>query len=185
MRLRQIVLLASAITAITFIVFPVALAQEKNAQADGQKESLRKFLQVYVQSQDYDYKSTRFIAAFSDLKDDGVQRAFVYFNDPDSCGSGGCSALLLEPQGATFRKIASFTVVRLPIRVLAAKSNGWHDLAVRVAGGGIQPGSEAILSFNGKTYPRNPSAPPARPSNGTEPGSILIPEAAKAEPLFP
>jgi hypothetical protein len=54
-----------------------------------------------------------------------------------------------------------------------------------VAGGGIRPGYEAILSFVGKTYPSNPSVEPARKSNGEEQGTILVPATPKAEPLFP
>ena len=41
-------------------------------------------------------------------------------------------------------------------------------------GGGIQPGYEAELRFDGKTYPANPSVPPARPLKGKPEGEMLI-----------
>jgi hypothetical protein len=58
--------------------------------------------------------------------------------------------------------------------VLETTTNGWRDISVRVAGGGIVPGYEAILPFNGKTYPGNPSVAPARRARGTSPGKVLI-----------
>jgi hypothetical protein len=58
--------------------------------------------------------------------------------------------------------VTKTTVTRPPIQVLASKSNGWHDIAVRVAGGGIANGYDAELSFDGRKYPSNPTVPPAR-----------------------
>jgi len=51
----------------------------------------------------------------------------------------------LGSEGTSFKIIAETTITRLPIRVLATKSNGWHDITIMVAGGGIQPGYEAVL----------------------------------------
>ncbi len=69
-------------------------------------------------------------------------------------------ALLLEPAGASFKVIDKFTLVRLPIRVLPSKHNGWNDIAMRVQGGGAVHGYTAILQFNGYRYPTNPSVAP-------------------------
>jgi hypothetical protein len=68
--------------------------------------------------------------------------------------------------------------------VLNTKSNGWHDISVVVAGGGIQPGYEAVLSFDGKTYPSNPSTPPARRLDGKAEGEIVIPVKVESTPLY-
>ncbi|MFZ3201855.1 MAG: hypothetical protein WA175_11985 [Candidatus Acidiferrales bacterium] len=65
--------------------------------------------------------------------------------------------------------------MRLPIRVLATKSNGWYDISVRVQGGGIQPGYEAKLSFDGKTYDNNPSVSPAERLTQKLAGKTVIP----------
>jgi hypothetical protein len=132
----------------------------------------------------YDYKATRYISAFVNLKGDGTRQVIVYFTDKYSCGSGGCTALILAPEGLSYKVITSITIARLPIRVLTTKSNGWHDISVWVHGGGVQPGYEAILSFDGKTYPRNPTVPPARPLLKKVPGRVVIPYEAEDTPLF-
>lgn len=75
------------------------------------------------------------------------------------------------------------TVVQLPIRVLESTANGWHDLGVWVQGGGIQPGYEAALSFDGRTYPRNPTVAPARRLEHPK-GKILILRGAEGLPLY-
>jgi hypothetical protein len=54
----------------------------------------------------------------------------------------------------------------------------WHFKRLakhrRLQGGGIQPGYEAELRFDGKTYPENPSTPPAMHSPENARGEILI-----------
>jgi len=77
------------------------------------------------------------------------------------------------------------TVVQQPIRVLDTKSSGWHDLGVWVQGGGIQPGYEARLLFNGKEYPSNPTVPPAQPLAKKVSGKIVVSRSATGEPLYP
>ncbi len=120
-------------------------------------ENLTKFLREYEgHSVSSEEKTTRYAAALVDLKDDGKQEAIVYFIGANWCGSGGCSCLILAPDGSSYDVITQTSVTQLPIRVLSTKTNGWHDLAVGVAGGGIQPGYEARLRFDGSTYPTNP-----------------------------
>ena len=68
--------------------------------------------------------------------------------------------------------MTELTIVRRPIRVLETKSNGWHDIGVIVAGGGIQLGDEAILPFDGKSYPTNPTVLPAKEFHGKPIGKL-------------
>ena len=128
-----------------------------------EEKSLKRFLQNYERNRtSADERTTRYAAAYVDLKDDGTQEVIVYLISRDWCGSGGCSCLILEPDGSSFRIITRMTITQLPIRVLSQKTNGWHDLAVGAGGGGILPGYESRLRFNGKKYPSNPSVPPAQ-----------------------
>jgi hypothetical protein len=62
--------------------------------------------------------------------------------------------------------------------VLQTKSNGWHDIAFRVQGGGVVHAYEASLSFNGKTY--------AIGKRSTEKvaGEVIVPLDQEANPLF-
>jgi hypothetical protein len=148
-------------------------------------ENLKKFLREYEgNSVSAEEKTTRYAAGFVDLKDDGKQEAIVYFIGAKWCGSGGCSCLILAPDGSSYKVITKTTVTQLPIRVLPTKTNGWHDLAVAVAGGGIQPGYEARLKFNGTTYPSNPTVPPAEELRTKVEGKTVIPADATGTALY-
>ena len=185
---RRIVLLFMACTLLAagLAAQEVArLGQQQHEPTAGQRNLLETFLREYVKDPHYDYKATRYAAAFVDLRDDGTKQAIVYFIDRYSCASGGCTTLILDPRGASYRVVTSITIARLPIRVLSTKSNGWHDVSVVVASGGIQPGYEAMLPFDGKTYPKNPTVLPARRLSEKVSGEIVIASNAQDKLLFP
>jgi hypothetical protein len=147
-----------------FTVFAAA----KVIQGSGQ--SLRDFLH----SLDEGLKD-RFVAALADLNSDGTPEAIVHLTSSDWCGSGGCTTLVLARDSDSWKLLTKITITRPPIRMLTTKSNGWHSIGVWVQGGGVQPGYEAELRFDGKTYPTNPSNPPAKPSVGNADGEAVIP----------
>jgi len=68
--------------------------------------------------------------------------------------------------------------------MLRTKSHGWRDIGVMVQGGGIIQEYEAALRFDGRTYPTNPTVPPATPLARTT-GKILIAADAEEGPLPP
>jgi hypothetical protein len=141
-------------------------AQMKRQPTAEQERTLKRFLHKSGPGE-------RNLYAFVQLKEGQPPAVIVYSIGPDICGSGGCNLEVLVPRGASYRVVCTMNITRLPIRVLQKKTNGWHALGVWVQGGGIQPGYEAELDFNGRKYPGNPSVPPAHPSNGA-PGEILI-----------
>jgi len=149
---------------------------------------LKAYLQHYVgEPKLYDNASTRYIDAFADLRDNGNEDAIVYLMDDGWCGAGGCTMLVLAPTASSYRLVTRTTITRTPIRVLSTKSHGWHDIAVWVQGGGIEPGYEAKLSFNGKKYASNPSVLPAKPIKGKVAGKVAISndDMLHAKPLYP
>lgn len=161
-----------ALTGILIPAFGPALAQSVPNKARvpaHANRSLRAFLQTF----DGDLKD-RFIASLADLDGDGTPEAIVYLTSSDWCGSGGCTTLILVAEGDSWRLLTEVSIARPPIRVLRTVSNGWRNIGVWVQGGGIQPGYEAELRFDGKTYPENPSMPPAKPLTGKPQGEILI-----------
>ena len=167
------------------IVLCVLLVPARARSTSGSEESLKKFLQKYDGNPTSTAeRTTRYAAAFVDLKDDGTQDVIVYLIGPRWCGSGGCSTLILAPQGESYRVITKTTVTQPPIRVLSTKTNGWHDLGVWVQGGGIQPGYEARLRFNGKKYPGNPTVPPAQKLRKKVEGKEVIAADAKGNALY-
>jgi hypothetical protein len=152
-----------------------------SAQAND-TDAVHKFLRSYfLKSYPGADRETRIAIAFSDLNGDGKQEAVVYVMGPDWCGTGGCHALVLSPDGSTFKVVMDAWVSQLPIKVLPTKSHGWHDLGVAIAGGGGQSGV-AEMKFNGTTYPDNPTVPPAKLLKGASAGKILIGET-DGEPL--
>jgi hypothetical protein len=116
-----------------------------------------------------------------DLDDDGTNEAAAYLSGDRTCGSGGCVAYVLKHENDSYQPITRLTVVWPPIRVLASKSNGWHDLGVWVQGGGVQPGHEARLRFDGRTYPENPSVIGEKSGRA---GTVLIARSTAAMALY-
>lgn len=171
-------LVAFLLASVSFHV----MAQAKSKTWHEDKESLRKALKSWDTSEIK--TSDRYIAAFRDINGDGKVEAIVYFIGPDWCGTGGCVMLVLTKSGSSWKVISDTATTQLPIRVLSRTSHGWHSIGVWVQGGGIYPGYEAELRFNGKTYPSGPSVPPAIRVHGVA-GNVLIPNDEKsAEPLY-
>lgn len=179
----DLTMVAVVIVGFIFLVTG-CLAQPQHQPSLSQKNSVKKFLQSYIGAPTDENKTTRYSTAFVDLRDDGTQEIIVYLISRKWCGTGGCTTLILAPEGTSYQIVAKITIVQLPIRVLATKSNGWHDIAAQVAGGGIQLGYEAKLSFNGKKYPGNPTVPPARQLHRKVEGRIVMPVTAEDEALY-
>jgi hypothetical protein len=151
------------------------------AQANEESESLvGNFLRGYLKGPED--KTTRYSIGAVSLNGK-TENVFVYISGRNWCGSGGCMALLLEPAGASFKVIDKFTLVRLPIRVLPPKHNGWNDIAMRVQGGGAVHGYTAILQFNGHRYPTNPSVAPKLAPESADAG-MDIPLKQEGAPLY-
>jgi hypothetical protein len=127
--------------------------------------------------------TTRITVASVKTSDGKTDEDIVYVSGQRWCGSGGCTMLILEPTESTFRAIGRVTIVQPPIRLLPSMHGGHPDIGVSVQGGGIQPGYEAVLSFNGKSYPGNPSMPPAQKAAVVR-GKVIIANTEDSVPLY-
>jgi hypothetical protein len=127
----------------------------------------------------------RYAVAYVDLNGDGVDEAIVYFQSRGTCGSGGCRLFVLASRGRLWRRVSGHTITNLPIRLLPTRHYGWRDISVRVRGGGIRQAYDAALPFDGRTYPLNPSMPPARRLPRHSRARILIGENTPLIPLQP
>jgi len=162
-------------------VIPLANGQELRPPDN----TLKQFLQKYLSNSRFGAdKTTRFSSAFVKRSDGTIEQVVVYISGQSWCGSGGCTLLIMEPHNSSYSMISRTTIVRLPIRVLHHKTNGRNDIGVWVQGGGIQPGYEAVLQFDGKTYPGNPTVPPVRRLTEKAAGEVLIPRTENGQPLF-
>jgi hypothetical protein len=163
--------------ALLVTLFAVCFA---NAQSD--LDSLTKVLQDYIGTPDAETKTTEFAAAFVDLRNDGSKEAIVYLSSDGWCGTGGCTMLILAPEGTSYKVVSKIPAVRLPIRVLTAKANGWHSIGVVGRKSGTEPLYEAILSFDGKSYPY---VSDGAESHGKVDGKVVMRATVKSRPLYP
>ena len=126
---------------------------------------------------------TGYFQAFIDLDGDGQHEVVIELTGR-RCGSGGCTLLVLAPEGPSYRLVSQTTITNPPIRVLNTTMNGWRDLSVVVSGGGVNPGFEASLRFDGESYPGSPFL--AEPMTEEIAGEvILVPRfAAESKPVF-
>jgi hypothetical protein len=150
--------------------------------SSAKEDSLKSFLRHYLGDNVGNDKTTRYSFAFVSLRDDVTQQVIVYVTGHAWCGSGGCTTLILTAKDSSYQVVTKLTVTRPPIRVLTSKSNGWHDIGVWVQGGGIQPGYEAEVRFDGKTYPSNASTSQRTIDNVA--GEVVIPVSGEGTPLF-
>lgn len=148
-------------------------------------DSLRSFLQERLKGPSGEAdQTTRYQYAFVDLDGKGKREVVVFVTGNGWCGSGGCTTFVLAAQASSYRVVTRIPISRLPIRLLATRSNGWRDLTVGVKGGGILSGYESALPFDGNSYPTNPSLPPARRLEGTETGETVLPAGGEGILLY-
>jgi len=110
-----------------------------------------------------------------DLNGDGTPEAITYVAGPMVCGSGGCPVFVFAAGPDGYRLVSRISVAQPPVRLAPRSSQGWRNLVVGVGGGGLAAGN-AELKFDGKTYPMNPTVPPAEPVTDLAGSKVLIPE---------
>jgi hypothetical protein len=148
------------------------VGQQPRSSRDNLDGALKGFLQKELQDLRLGAdKTTRFTSAT--IRSDGTtkEEIVVYISGQSWCGSGGCRLWILEPDGASFKAIGEMTVVWPPIRVLRTMSHA-------------QPGYEALMRFDGKSYPANPSIAPAKPLKAKVAGKVLIARNNEGELLY-
>jgi hypothetical protein len=175
--------LALALTLAVFAQSTPAAAQ--SSAKDAPEPAIASFLKSYVSTSLLPHDDASYAYSIVRLSGRKAKEVIVYLTGRNWCGSGGCTALILVPNGSSYTVVTRTTVTQLPIRVLNSRTKGWHDVAVWVEGGGIEPGYEARLRFNGNKYPSNPTVAPALHLRSRVAGKIVIPRSAEGISLFP
>jgi hypothetical protein len=101
----------------------------------------------------------RYAAHSIDLNDDSKPEVIALTLGREACGSGGCTAFVLQDGGTDYQVLTRITTVSLPIKVAESSTAGWRDLIVDVSGGGSESGAR-VLQYNGRSYPENASLAP-------------------------
>jgi putative lipoprotein len=164
---------------------PIAsLAAAVPATAQSPADAFHTFLQRHLADARELGADSNYSLAWSDLDGDRRPEALVYLQGRYWCGTGGCDLLIFTPERDGWRLVTRVNVARPPIMVLQTRSRGWRDLGVFVSGGGIQPGYQARLSYDGRSYPDNPTVGRAWRVRAGESGRVLIRNDSPVQPLF-
>ena len=183
MQLRVVTTIVDALVLTMVVATGFSLEQQTTASIYP-SESLKAYLRSYLSPGKVPPDTTTRITAVCVKPDGGKTEVYiVYVSGQRWCGSGGCTMLILEPIESSFKVLGRVTIVQLPITLLPSMRDGLPDIGVSVQGGGIQPGYEAVLSFNGKSYPSNPSMPPARKATTTG-GQVIIATIERSVALY-
>ncbi len=171
-------------TVLLMVIGASVLRGQNTVPSDSLRGPLKTFLRNYLTlGGKVPPDTTTKITTVQVKAENGKFEEVVYVSGEGWCGSGGCTLLILEPSGSTFKVLGKLAIVQLPIRLLPSMKNGFPDIGVTVQGGGILAGYEAVLSFNGESYPRNPSLPPAR-KVATIQGPVIIANTEGSVPLY-
>ena len=123
-----------------------------------------------------EWGGTRYYYDYVDLNDDGVDEIFAVVMGMYTSGSGGDSALIVQP-AAGMTVSQQFTLVRSPILVSDQLTNGAHDLIFLRSGGGSEPAFVRLTNTDG-IY-GNPADAEVLPDlNGITGTAILCNDAA-------
>mgnify|MGYP001230998756 CR=1 FL=1 len=93
----------------------------------------------------------RYLTGSADLNGDGTAEHIVLIQDQYFCGSGGCTAVMFDNEGNVINRM---TVVKTPVVLADSYSNGWQDFIV------WSNSAHRLMSYNGESYPSNPSLEP-------------------------
>jgi len=94
-----------------------------------------------------------------DLNGDKRRDALIMIKSPYGywCGKHGCVMMIMKAHDNGFTLVNSIQPVREPIYISKAKLNGWHNIIVRVSGRLNGETKDVALSFDGRSYPKDPS----------------------------
>lgn len=155
---------------------------ETEASGNHEEQAVFSSLRALVQKQgEEEDKSVNVVTAFLNLDSEPGSEVVAFVSGRSVCGSGGCRLYILKKSGGEYKQVTKLTVVQLPIQVFNDRSHDWLDLGVGVQGGGINPGYDVRLRFNGQTYPSNPSVQAAADHKGR---IIISNSSTTAKPLF-
>lgn len=178
--------------AALFVSLVWLLLPDLAAAVRSRHQTLHSFLQQRYRAEWESFRGNRFegfvpffhyAVGYADLNGDDRREAIVHRIHPFT-GTGGGGIEIFTPTLRSWRLVGETAIGHMPFRILNTRTRGWRDLGIVVAGGGVDPAYEARLRFNGRTYPYNPSVPPAERLAWNVPGWTVIGRNNRGVPLF-
>jgi hypothetical protein len=158
--------------------------QQSPLKSEVPSKLLKAFLRTYLNpGQTAPDMTTRINVVSVPTATEASGAQLVYVSGEGWCGSGGCTLLIVVPSATSFKVVGRVTVVQLPVYLLPSTKHGYPDIGVCVRGVSVGSEYEAELSYNGVSYPGNPTVPPARPLNGIK-GKEIIATTRNSVPLY-
>jgi hypothetical protein len=117
--------------------------------------------------------SLRYAWSRVDLNGDGTPEVVATVVGPFVCGTGGCPLLIFQERKGTLIPVTTMSLFKEPLIVSERRSNGWKNLITRVRLDAARS-TYAVLAFDGRSYPSNPSVPPAQRLQKKEPGTAYL-----------
>ncbi len=97
-----------------------------------------------------------------DLDGDKRRDAIILLQNPYKywCNIHGCTLIVMKANDHDFTMISKTQPIRAPFFISPERTNGWHDLVVRVSGRWDKTKNVA-MKFDGRKYPYNPETLPS------------------------
>lgn len=140
-----------------FVMLTPMLPPVKDPTTAQMESAITRFLQSSDSPAFAKYQFYRY-----DLDGDGRRDAIVLLQNPYKywCNIHGCTLIVLKASDNDFRLVSKTQPIRAPFYISPSKTNGWHDLVVRVSGRWNQTKNVA-MKFDGRQYPYSPESLPA------------------------
>ncbi len=179
--------MAGVLTVMLALIAPLpySFGQGGTSISDAHSGSLKAFLRSYLSlggriPPDATTRITTYRVKTGEGK---TEEDIVYVSGQGWCGSGGCMLLIVEPSAGSFKVLGKVTVVQLPVFLMPSMTHGYPDIGVSVRGIRVGSEYEAELSYDGISYPGNPSSPPSRPLKGIK-GKVIIANTKNSVALY-
>src|SRR5262249_10800225 len=113
---------------------------------------------------------------------DGNDEILVYVTAKDACGSGGCDLLVMKKDRGGYQVLTAISLAWVPLVVSNRRTKGWNDLILwQRSYGEEDPSYYAVLRFDGRSYPTNPTVEPAVPLREAVEGKAYMANAHRSE----
>jgi hypothetical protein len=159
--------------ALRLALFPVRVDDGQGHGPDPGSEEWKQARRTLIGRQCAQGGALRYAWSRVDLNGDGTPEVVATVVGPFVCGTGGCPLLIFQERKGTLVPITTMSLFKEPLIVSERRSNGWKNLITRVRLDAARS-TYAVLPFDGRSYPTNPSVPPARPLQIKEPGTAYL-----------